>query len=70
MTLENLLRLGKLRAHAADEMEIVRLLASAERALLDSSASALFHPPADFASSASQRSSFSSSRASISSLRR
>jgi hypothetical protein len=27
MTLENLLRIGKLKAHAADEREIARLLA-------------------------------------------
>ena len=35
MTLENLLRIGKLKAHAADEAEIARVLASAERALKD-----------------------------------
>jgi len=37
MTLENLLRIGKLKAHAADEGEIVRLLESGERALKDAS---------------------------------
>ena len=41
MTLENLLRIGKLKAHAADEAEIARVLASAERALKDASQSAL-----------------------------
>ena len=35
MTLENLLRIGKLKAHAADKIEIDRLLAAAERALTD-----------------------------------
>jgi hypothetical protein len=35
MTLENLLRIGKLRAHAADKAEINRLLGAAERALAD-----------------------------------
>jgi len=35
MTLDNLLRIGKLKAHAADEREIARLLESAERALKD-----------------------------------
>ena len=35
MTLENLLRIGKLKAHAADEGETARLLESAERALKD-----------------------------------
>lgn len=37
MTLENLLRIGKLKAHAADEREIARLFASAERAPKDAS---------------------------------
>jgi len=37
MTLENLLRIGKLKAHAADEREIARLLESAHRALKDAS---------------------------------
>jgi hypothetical protein len=41
MTLENLLRIGKLKAHAADEREIARLLESAERALKDASNPAL-----------------------------
>jgi hypothetical protein len=41
MTLENLLRIGKLKAHAADEAEIARLLGSADRALKDASAAAL-----------------------------
>jgi len=35
MTLDNLLRIGKVKAHAADKVEIGRLLASAERALAD-----------------------------------
>ena len=35
MTLDNLLRIGKLKTHAADKAEIVRLLAAAERALAD-----------------------------------
>jgi len=35
MTLENLLRIGKLKAHAAGKLEIDRLLAAAERALAD-----------------------------------
>jgi hypothetical protein len=35
MTLDNLLRIGKLKAHVADKAEIERLLASAERALSD-----------------------------------
>lgn len=35
MTLDNLLRVGRLKAHAADEREIARLLASAEQALTD-----------------------------------
>src|SRR6266436_297698 len=35
MTLENLLRIGKLKAHAVDKVEIDRILAAAERALAD-----------------------------------
>jgi hypothetical protein len=35
MTLDNLLRIGKLKAHVADKAEIARLLAAAERALVD-----------------------------------
>ena len=35
MTLENLLRIGKLKPHAADKVEIARLLAAAARALAD-----------------------------------
>ena len=35
MTLQNLLRIGKLKAHAAGKVEIDRLLAAAERALAD-----------------------------------
>jgi hypothetical protein len=35
MTLENLLRIGKLKAHAAGKVDIDRFLASAERALAD-----------------------------------
>ena len=41
MTLENLLRIGKLKAHAADKVEIDRLLATAERALADASVDGL-----------------------------
>ena len=41
MTLENLLRIGKLKAHAADEREISRLLESAERGLKDASVAGL-----------------------------
>jgi hypothetical protein len=41
MTLENLLRIGKLKAHAADEGEIARLLESAHRALGDTSVAGL-----------------------------
>ena len=35
MTLDNLLRIGKLKPHAADKAEIGRLLAAARRALTD-----------------------------------
>jgi hypothetical protein len=35
MTLENLLRIGKLKAHAAERVELERLLSSADRALAD-----------------------------------
>jgi hypothetical protein len=35
MTLENLLRIGKLKAHAAGKVEIDRILAAADRALAD-----------------------------------
>jgi hypothetical protein len=35
MTLENLARIGRLKAHAADEREIARLLESADQALRD-----------------------------------
>jgi hypothetical protein len=35
MTLDNLLRIGKLKPHIADKAEIERLLAAAERALQD-----------------------------------
>ena len=41
MTLENLARIGKLKAHAADEREIARLLQSADRALKDACVAAL-----------------------------
>ena len=41
MTLENLLRIGKLKAHAADEREIAHLLESADRALKDAATAAL-----------------------------
>ena len=41
MTLENLARIGKLKAHAADEREITRLLESADRALKDASVAEL-----------------------------
>lgn len=35
MTLENLLRIGQLKAHAADASEIERLLSAAQRNLTD-----------------------------------
>jgi hypothetical protein len=35
MSLENLLRIGKLRPHAAEKVEVARLLAAAERGLKD-----------------------------------
>jgi hypothetical protein len=41
MTLENLRRIGKLKAHAADRAEIDRLLAAAERALADTAVAGL-----------------------------
>jgi hypothetical protein len=41
MTLENLLHIGKLKAHAADEQEIARLLESAERAIADAAVAGL-----------------------------
>ena len=41
MTLENLLRIGKLKGHAADDGEIARLLESAQRALGDASVAGL-----------------------------
>jgi hypothetical protein len=41
MTLENLLRTGQLKAHAADEREILRLLDSAQLALKDAALAAI-----------------------------
>ena len=41
MSLENLQRIGKLKAHAADEAEIARLLESADGALADAAVAAL-----------------------------
>jgi hypothetical protein len=41
MTLDNLLRIGKLKVHVADRVEIARLLAAAERALVDASIAGL-----------------------------
>lgn len=41
MTLENLLRIGKLKAHAAKRVELDRLLSSADRALADARHEAL-----------------------------
>jgi hypothetical protein len=41
MTLENLLRTGQLKAHAADERELARLLESAEVALNDAKLASL-----------------------------
>jgi hypothetical protein len=41
MSLENLRRIGKLKAHDADEQEIARLLQSASRALGDASLATL-----------------------------
>ena len=37
MTLENLTRIGKLKRHVADKLEIARLLDSAESAIRDAS---------------------------------
>jgi hypothetical protein len=39
--LENLLRIGKLKPHAAERVEVARLLAAAERALKDAENAAL-----------------------------
>src|SRR6266566_3108267 len=41
MTLENLLRIGKLKVHAAGKVEIERILAGAERALADAAVQTL-----------------------------
>ena len=41
MTLDNLRRIGKLKAHAASRVEIERLLEAAERALADASVAGL-----------------------------
>lgn len=41
MSLENLLRIGKLKPHAAERVEVARLLAAAERALKDAGIAAL-----------------------------
>ena len=41
MTLDNLLRIGKLKAHAADKVEIGRLFESARRALADAAIAGL-----------------------------
>lgn len=41
MTLDNLLRIGKLKAHVADKAGIARLLAAAERTLADAGVAAL-----------------------------
>lgn len=41
MTLENMLGIGKLKAHAADEAEVQRLFAAAERSLRDAKAAGL-----------------------------
>lgn len=41
MTLDNLLRIGKLKAHAATSVEIDRLLSAADRALADAGYEAL-----------------------------
>lgn len=41
MTLENLLRIGKLRAHSATNVEIGRLLAAADQAIADAATPAL-----------------------------
>ena len=41
MSLENLLRIGKLKPHAAERVEVARLLAAAERALNDAESTAL-----------------------------
>jgi hypothetical protein len=41
MTLENLLRIGKLKSHVAEKAEIARLIASAARVLRDASVNQL-----------------------------
>jgi HEPN domain-containing protein len=41
MSLENLLRIGKLKPHAAERVEVTRLLAAAERGLKDAGNAAL-----------------------------
>lgn len=41
MTLDNLLRIGKLKAHVVDRVEIDRLLSAAERALQDATVAGL-----------------------------
>lgn len=41
MTLQNLVRIGRLKPHAAEPVEIARLLSAAERALKDAGAKAL-----------------------------
>jgi hypothetical protein len=41
MTLENLLRIGKLKPHVAEKVEIARLVAAAERVLKDASVNQL-----------------------------
>jgi hypothetical protein len=41
MSLENLLRIGKLKPHAAERVEVARLLAAAERGLKDAGNAAL-----------------------------
>jgi hypothetical protein len=41
MTLENLLRIGKLRAHAVTRLEIERLLSSADQAIADAEVAGL-----------------------------
>ncbi len=41
MTLENLLRIGKLKAHAVEKVEVERLFAAADRALRDTGNEAL-----------------------------
>ena len=63
MTLDNLLRIGKLKQHAASKVEIARLMAAAQRALADARIAGLSSDARlDFAYRASCRPHWRSSR--------